>query len=223
MGMEVIEAIKARHSVRAFENRPVDREIIKKILEAARHAPSGVNTQPWHVAVLYEKTMKQLGDRLLATRAAGTAPNPDYQYYPLEWFEPFKTRRVLCGKALYGALNIDKKDIEKRLEQWNRNYRFFGAPVGLMIFINQSMQTGSWLDLGMFIQNILLAAEGLGLGSCAQAALAEHPDLVRETLEISEPWAVVCGIALGYEDKNHPVNHYRTDREDVERFTLWYD
>jgi nitroreductase len=221
--MEVIQAIKARHSVRAFENRPVAPEIIKKILDAARYAPSGVNTQPWHVAVLYEKTLKQLGDRILAARAAGTAPNPDYQYYPTEWFEPFKTRRVICGKALYGALNIDRKEPEKRLEQWNKNYRFFGAPVGLMIFINQAMQTGSWLDLGMFIQNILLAAEGCDLGTCAQAALAEHPDIVRETLEITEPWSVACGIALGYEDKKDPVNQYRTEREGVESFTLWYD
>jgi len=221
--MEVIQAIKARHSVRAFEKRPVSPDLIKKILDAARYAPSGVNTQPWHVAVLYEKSLKQLGDRILTARAAGTAPNPDYQYYPREWFEPFKTRRLICGKALYGALNIDRKEPEKRLEQWNKNYRFFGAPVGLIVFINQAMQTGSWLDLGMFIQNILLAAEGLDLGTCAQAALAEHPDIVRETLKINEPWSVVCGIAIGYEDKKDPVNQYRTEREDVESFTLWYD
>jgi nitroreductase len=221
--VDVIEAIKSRHSVRAFQDRPVDPQIITEILEAARYAPSAVNTQPWHVAVLQDKTLKVLGDKILAARAANIEPNPDYQYYPNEWFEPFKTRRVECGKALYGALNIDRRDTDKRLAQWNKNYRFFGAPVGLMIFINQHLETGSWMDLGMFIDNIMLAARQFDLGTCPQAALAEHPNIVRETLNINEPWTVVCGIALGYPDENHPVNQYRTDRVDVKDFTLWYD
>lgn len=221
--MDIIAAIKSRHSVRAFQDRPVDPLIVKQILDAARYAPSAVNTQPWHVAVLQEKTLQTLGDKILEARAAGVEPNPDYQYYPHDWFEPFKSRRVACGQALYGALGIDRRDTEKRLEQWNRNYRFFGAPMGLMIFINQHLETGSWMDLGMFIQNIMLAARQFELGTCAQAALAEHPDIVRETLQIKEPWTVVCGIALGYPDESVPVNQYRTEREDVQSFTLWYD
>jgi nitroreductase len=221
--MDIIQAIETRHSVRAFQDRPVDPKIINQILDVARYAPSAVNTQPWHVAVLQEKTLKLLGDKILTVRAEKMEPNPDYQYYPHEWFEPFKTRRMECGKALYGALNIEKRDVEKRLEQWNKNYRFFGAPVGLMIFINQHLETGSWMDVGMFIDNILLAARQFELGTCPQAALAEHPDIVRETLNIHEPWSVVCGIALGYPDETAAVNQYRTDRVDVKDFTLWYD
>jgi len=221
--MNVIDAIKTRHSVRAFQDKPVAPQIIKQILDAARYAPSAVNTQPWHVAVLQTQTLKTLGDKILAARAANEPDNPDYQYYPHEWFEPFKSRRVECGKALYGALDIDRKDTDKRLVQWNKNYRFFGAPVGLMIFINQSLETGSWIDLGMFIDNIMLAARQFDLGTCPQAALAEHPKIVREVLQITEPWSVVCGIALGYPDENDPVNQYRTTREEVESFTLWYD
>jgi nitroreductase len=221
--MDVIQAIKSRHSVRAFQNKPVSPEIIRQILDAARYAPSAVNTQPWHVAVLQQQTLTVLGDKILAARAAGVESNPDYQYYPHDWFEPFKTRRIACGQALYGALGIDRKDTDRRLEQWNRNYRFFGAPVGLMVFINQSLETGSWMDLGMFIDNIMLAARQFELGTCPQAALAEHPDIVREVLAIAEPWSVVCGIALGYPDEDAPVNQYRTTRENVDNFTLWYD
>jgi nitroreductase len=221
--MNVVEAIKTRHSVRAFQDRAVSPEIITQILEAARFAPSGVNTQPWHVAVLQGATLTQLGDEILQARAAQEPDDPDYHYYPDEWFEPFKTRRIACGKALYGALGIDKRDTERRLEQWNKNYQFFGAPVGLMIFIHQHLETGSWMDLGMFINNIMLAAREFGLGTCPQAALAEHPNLVRRVLHITEPWSLACGVALGYEDDNNPVNQYRTEREDVNRFTLWYD
>lgn len=221
--MDVIEAIKARHSVRAFLDKPVELELVDKILEAARFTASGVNTQPWHVAVLQGQSLKRLGDEILAARAAGIPDNPDYQYYPKEWFEPFKTRRVECGAALYGALGIDRKDMDRRQEQWNKNYRFFGAPIGLIIFIDRHLGTGSWLDLGMFINAITLAALDFELGSCAQASIAEHPQIVREVLNIEESWSVACGIALGYENKNDPVNQYRTSREPVENFTLWYD
>lgn len=221
--MNIIDAIKSRHSVRAFEQRPVDKKIITQILEAARYAPSAVNTQPWHVAVLQNTTLKHLGDEILAARESDIEPNPDYQYYPQNWFEPFKTRRIECGKALYGALNIDKRDTEKRLIQWNRNYRFFEAPVGLIVFMNKNLETGSSIDLGMFIDNIMLAAREFELGTCPQAALAEYPDIVRETLSIKEPWTVVCGIALGYPDESAAINQYRTDRIGVEDFTLWYD
>lgn len=221
--MNIIDAITTRHSVRAFLDKPVSTDIITQILDTARYAPSAVNTQPWHVAVLQQQTLTRLGDDILAARAAGVEPNPDYQYYPHEWFEPFKSRRVECGKALYGALGIDRRETDKRLVQWNKNYRFFDAPVGLMVFINQRLETGSWMDVGMFIDNIMLAARQFDLGTCPQAALAEHPDIVRRVLNITEPWSVVCGIALGYPDEAAPVNQYRTTRESVESFTLWYD
>lgn len=221
--MDVLEAMQSRHSVRAFQDKPVDKSVITKILDAARSAPSGVNTQPWHVAVVQGQTLSTLSEAILVARANGKPDNPDYQYYPTEWPEPFKSRRKACGLALYGALGIQKEDTETRLKQWNRNYEFFGAPVGLIVMINNQLQTGSWMDLGMFIQNIMLAAREFDLGTCPQASLAEHPDIVRETLKIQEPWLVACGIALGYPDESHVINQYRTQREAVENFSLWYD
>jgi nitroreductase len=124
---------------------------------------------------------------------------------------------------LYGALGIDRHDKERRLEQWNLNYRFFGAPVGLVLHLDNQLTTGAWMDLGMFIQNILLGAVGLGLGACPQASIAEYPDIVRQQLKLDSSQSIACGIALGYPDLAHPVNQYRTERLPLESFTVWHD
>ncbi len=212
-----------RHSVRAFLDRPVDKQLIETLLSHAKQAPSGVNTQPWHVDVVQGVALRQLSDALLNARAKDLPPTPDYQYYPSTWTEPYSSRRLTCGMALYGALHIERGDKARRLAQWNLNYRFFGAPVGLMIHINRNLAIGSWMDLGMFIQNILLAAIGLGLGTCPQASIAEYPDIVRQQLNIAPEQSIVCGIALGYPDPDHPVNRYRTERLPLEAFTVWHD
>lgn len=221
--MDIIEAIKNRKSTRAFLDKPVSRQTIETILETARWAPSGVNTQPWHVAVVSGKHKRQLGDAIIEARVSGQTENPDYRYYPEQWQEPYTSRRKSCGMALYGALGISRRDIDKRKQAWYNNYRFFGAPVGLLFFVDKQLGQGSWIDMGMFIQNVMLAAEAHGLATCAQASLAEYPDIVRSMLDLPESYAVVCGMSVGYEDPEAAVNHYRTEREPLESFTRWYD
>lgn len=220
--MDIIQAIKSRHSVRAFLKKPVDEQIITAILDAARYAPSGKNIQPWQVSVLTGGSLQRLGDAILEARAQGVPDKPDYQYYPLETPGVYKERSIACGLALYGALGIDRKDKEARLAQWNKNYHFFGAPVGLIISIDKMLETGSWMDLGMFIQNIMIAARGFELGTCPQASMAEHPEIIRSTFSLPDTHAIACGIALGYPDEEAPVNQYRTSREPVEKFTQWF-
>jgi nitroreductase len=220
--MDIIQAIKSRHSVRAFLEKPVDEQIISKILDAARFAPSGKNIQPWQVSVVTGLSKQRLGNNILDARARGVPDNPDYQYYPLQTPGEYKERSIACGMALYGALHIDRKDKEARLIQWNKNYHFFGAPVGLIISLEKILEKGSWMDLGMFIQNIMIAAEAFDLGTCPQASIAEHPDIVRSTLGLPDTHAIACGIALGYPDDSHPVNQYRTAREPIEKFTQWF-
>lgn len=221
--MDVIEAIRGRASVRAYLDRPVSNEVITEILEAARWAPSGVNTQPWFVHVVTGPLKQQMGDEIIAAKEAGQEPNQDYKYYPDTFPEPYLTRRRACGQALYGALGIDKRDIERRKEQWYKNYHGFGAPVELFVFIESRLEKGSWVDMGMFIQNIMLAARGFGLETCPQAAMAEYPDIVRRILGVPETLSLMCGIALGYADYDDPVNLYRTEREPVEEFTTWHE
>ncbi len=220
--MNVNEALTERKSVRAFLDKSVHQEKIVKILQAARHAPSGTNAQPWQVAVVTGGKKDQL------TRAMETAfrkdglGTMDYTYYPLEWHEPYKKRRVSCGAQLYSALNIERRDKARRLEQWVANYRAFEAPVILFFFLDPFMEKGSFLDYGMFLQSVMLAALEEGLATCPQAALGQYPALVKEALGYNPETILICGMALGYEDKEAPVNNYRTPREDVELFTRFF-
>ncbi|WP_456405632.1 nitroreductase [Thiolapillus sp.] len=220
--MNVIEAMKNRISTRAYLDKPVDREAIEQILDAARWAPSGVNTQPWQVAVVRGEVLRKLSEEFLRLAAEGVKPAPDYDYYPGEWIDPYKQRRFKCGMDLYKALDIGREDKEKRLQAALNNYRFFGAPVSLFFFMDKRMGKGSWLDMGMFIQNVMLAAREYGLGTCPQASTADYPDVVREKLGVSGQNLLLCGMALGYPDEAHPVNQYRTAREDVDAFCQWY-
>lgn len=219
--MDVLETIRNRASVRAFLPTPVSKGQVIQVLEAARFSPSGVNTQPWQVTVVGDKLKKIIGDKIISARENQLPENPDYHYYPAEWVEPYKSRRKACGLALYSALNIGVEEKEKRKAAWYRNYYFFDAPVGLIIHIERRLGTGSWLDMGMFIQNIMLAARGIGLETCPQAALAEYPDIIRETLNIPTEHSIICGIAMGYADWSAPINQYRTNREPVESFARW--
>jgi len=220
--MNVEEAIVGRYSCRAYLDRPVAREQVEKILDTARWSPSGANIQPWQVAVVQGATQARLSERFLAAMAAGEKAAPDYQYYPKEWVEPYKSRRFQCGMALYEALQIERDDKERRLQAWQDNYRFFGAPLALFFFIDSTLETGAWLDMGMFIQNVMLAAREQGLESCPQASVADYPGLVRDLLGIPDDKLLLCGMSMGYPDTDHPVNNYRTDRDPVEHFTRWY-
>ncbi len=218
----IIETIKQRHSTRAFLNKPVAPDLVIQLIDAARFAPSGCNTQPWDVAIVQGKTLTRLGNAIIQAREADLPENPDYAYYPPQWREPYKTRRAHCGLALYGAVGIGSQDKQARKEQWYANYHCFGAPVCLLCFIDRDLGKGAWMDYGMFIQNVLLAAMDLGLATCPQASLAEYPDIVRQTLAWPKEQDLLCGIALGYPDKSHAINQYRTEREPTEQFTTWF-
>lgn len=141
--MSVSKAIMGRHSTRAFLDKPVSPEIISQILEIARFAPSGVNTQPWQVVAVTKEYQKRIGDAIVQARDSGIPENPDYHYYPTEWVEPYKSRRKACGLALYSSLHIEMHEKEKRKIAWYRNYYFFGAPAGLLFFLDRNLEKGS--------------------------------------------------------------------------------
>jgi len=221
--MNVTDALKARKSTRAFLDTPVSRDKIERILSAARHAPSGTNAQPWQVAVLSGPKKEELSSRMEELFRSGEMGEMDYQYYPIKWREPYKKRRISCGLQLYSTLNIDRKDKERRFEQWVANYHGFGAPVILFFFMDPGMKTGSFLDYGMFLQSIMLAAVEEELATCPQAALGQYPELIKKSLGYNQETILICGMALGYEDKEAPVNNYRTPREDITVFSRFFD
>lgn len=222
--MNVLEAIKSRVSTRAFLEQDVSKATIEDILGAARWAPSGTNTQPWNVAVLSGSAKAELCEKMAAKFTAHETGTPDYHYYTVgKLVEPYRTRRFNCGMALYGALGIAREDRTAREAAWLRNYHAFSAPVMLLFFIDKFLEKGSWLDYGMFLENIMLAALEYGLATCPQQALAEYPDLVRDYLGTDyQDKILICGMALGYADTKAAINNYRTEREDVVNFTRWY-
>jgi nitroreductase len=220
--MNISSLIQKRKSCRAYTHHSVDLEVVRSLLETAKWAPSGVNHQPTKVAILGPETRKKLSKALVEKFDSGAIPNPDYEFCPDAWCEVYKSRRKACGRVLYQSLGVSLEDFEGKKRHKRRNYNFFEAPVGLIIFIEKGMPKGSWLDVGLFIQNFLLAAEDLGLATCAQASFAEYPDVVRDVLDLTEV-DIVCGIALGYEDLVHPLNSYRTKREAIDSFTRWYN
>ncbi len=221
--MKVSEAIKQRQSIRAYQQRAVEAEKITHILDVARHAPSGVNTQPWQVAVVTGATKQRLQQRLEAAFRNGEKSQMAYQYYPLSWEPPYKARRLACGLAFYGALEIKREDKQRQLDQQAANFRAFDAPVMLLFFMDPIMSTGSYLDYGMFLQSLMLAAEEEGLATCPQASLAEYPQIIKQELGYADETVVVCGMALGYAEEEAVVNSYRTGREAVESFTQFFD
>lgn len=214
-------AINSRRSVRAFLDTPVDPTVVREILQVASRAPSGTNTQPWRVYVLTGASKERLSNEIVETfldpeRAA--EHHEEYDYYPKEWIEPFIGRRRKVGFDLYGLLGLKKDDKGGMTQQHARNYQFFDAPVGLIFTIDRIMGKGSWLDYGMFMENVMISAIGHGLATCPQAAFNQFHKIIERQLELPVNEAVVCGMALGYEDKTAIVNTLKTTRVPVDEF-----
>jgi len=217
----VDEVITSRYSCRAFLPDLVPQEVVAEILSIASHAPSGTNIQPWKVWVLTGDTKKRVSERLLATfddpEEVSTHSEP-YPYYPKKWVSPYIDRRRKVGLDLYGLLGIQKGDARRMHEQFARNYKFFDAPVGFIFTVDTVMEQGSWLDYGMFLQNIMLAAKARGLDTCPQAAFIQFHRIIREELGIPESETIICGMSLGYADPDAPENALRTERAPLEEW-----
>ncbi len=219
----VFDAITTRRSVRGYQDRPVPRHTMERILAAASRVPSGNNSQPWRVHVLSGAGRQRLTDAIMAERAAGgNDPQPEYDYYPQSWPEPYLSRRRANGWELYGLLGIKKGDRAKG-RAWNdENYRFFGAPVGLILTQDRRLGLGLRIDLGMFMEGIAVAARGLGLDTRPQAAFAHYHAVIREVLGLAPEDMVVCGMSLGFADEGATPNRLRTEREPVAGFATFH-
>ncbi len=193
------EIIAGRFACREFSDTPVPRRTIEQILSVARFAPSGANIQPWHVHVLAGAVKDKVSAALLEAHATSRHEHEsEYKYYAADLPEPYLNRRQEFGRLFYGSLGIAQTDVEARSRQTARNYAFFGAPVGLIVTIDRRLEVGSWLDLGMFVQNVLLAAAGRGLQSCPQETFAKYHRILRPLLSISAEQMVACGISIGH-------------------------
>ena len=223
-------AIQSRFAARAFLPTPVPRETIAEILRIASRAPSGTNTQPWKVYVLQGASRDSLADKVCTAHDAVFADPSlaaqhlqDYDYYPRQWVPPYINRRRENGWGLYGLLGIVRGEKDKMHAQHQRNFRFFGAPVGFMFTLDRVLARGSLVDYGMFLQNIMVAARARGLHTCPQAAWIEYSQLVHSHIGAGPEEMLVCGMSLGYADEKERVNSFHTPRLPAEAFTRWLD
>jgi len=216
--MDVLEAMTGRRSIRAFLQTAVPRATVEAILAAAARAPSGSNIQPWRVRVTVGEELARLSAALLAAHAAGQRVPREYEYYPRTWREPYLARRRKVGWELYSLAGVARGDTAAGDAQRARNFAFFGAPVGLFFLIDRDLEQGSWLDTGMFIQNVMLAARAHGLETCPQAAFCDHHDVVRRELGLPADQALVCGMSLGHADPDAAVNRLVSERAPLADF-----
>lgn len=214
--MDVLEAIRSRRSIRAFTDQPVTREQIEEILAISQRSPSGTNTQPWHVYVCTGAVRQAITDDVLALASAGQASSySEYDYYPETWKDIHRDRRRQIGWDLYGLLGIKKGDREGSSRQGKRNFEFFDAPVGLFVTTDTYLARGNWADVGMYLQTMMLAARGLGLHTCPQAAWIQFQGPVFRHLNIPDDQSLVSGMSLGYARDDAIENTLVTVREDL--------
>ena len=211
--------LSQRRSIRAYKTDPVDRLVVERICRAARRAPSGANLQPGKFHVLSGTALDSLKTRLDKAHQDGTPIEQEYSYFPKVMSADLKDRQRRAGFALYEALGIAKRDVKGRREQFARNYRFFDAPVGIVVTIDRDMGKGCFMDLGMSLMTFLLAAENEGLGATGIGALANYGGVVHDHLHLPDDEMVVCGIAVGVADMSAEVNHFRTERLALEEFS----
>jgi nitroreductase len=207
--MDVSDAVTRRMSARAFKPDAVPGSVVREILERAHGAPSGGNLQPWRVYALAGEPLAAFKARV----AAGPMETPEYDVYPPDLWDPFRTRRYQCGEDLYASISMPREDRPARFRQLARNLDFFGAPVGLFFCIDRRLGPPQWADVGMYMQTVMLLAVERGLHTCAQEFWARYPKTVAEFVGLPEDHMLFSGMALGYRDDDAPINGWRTRRD----------
>ena len=220
--MLLSDALRARMSVRAFKPDPVPRALIEDVLADATRAPSGTNVQPWKVHVVAGEIRDRLVAEVLAHRETHPADDTAEFNRGSKRKEPYVGRSRTLGKAMYGLIGIPKGDQAANWAQWGRNYKFFDAPVGLIFTIDKDLGPMSYLDVGLFIQSLMLSATARGLSTCAQGAWNSYHTVTRRVLSVPDEDYIVCGVSLGYADETAIVNTLVSEREPVASFTTWH-
>lgn len=211
--MNVSEAVARRVSIRAFRPDPAPAATVREILELAAKAPSGGNLQPWRVYALAGAPLEALKAEV---RANPLGEPPEYDVYPPNLWEPFRSRRYQNGEDLYATIGIPREDKAARLRQLAKNGEFFGAPVGLFFCLDRKLGPPQWADLGMYMQTVMLLAVERGLDTCAQEYWARYPRTVARALDLPDDHMVFSGMALGYRDETHPINTLVAARDPFE-------
>ena len=217
--MNVSDAIESRMSCRAFLPTPVPETTVRAILEQARRTPSGGNVQPWWVHVIAGEPLAQFLS-IVRSKLPVTPRGepPEYDIYPKELVEPYRTRRYQCAEDMYATIAVPRDDKPARLRHFARNFEFFGAPVALFFSLDRRMGPPQWSDVGMYMQNVMLLAREHGLHTCAQEAWSHWARTVGDFIQLPDELMLFSGMALGYRDESHPINRLRTGRATLDEF-----
>ena len=221
--MNIKQLIESRYSVRSFLDKDVGFEKVKSILDTANSAPSGGNIQPWKVYVLGNNSKNELVTQALNNYDTGVQEDIEYEIYPKPLAEEYKKRRSQCAADMYDALSIARDDIDTRLKQVRENFKFFGAPIGMIVTIDKSFAQNGWGHVGMFLQNLWLTAISEGLGVCLQESWSIYPKTVKKVIDSPDNEMIWCGIAMGYPNNEDPINNYRTSRDSLDSFASFID
>lgn len=220
--MDVSEAVTSRRSVRAFLDQPVDRDVLRRVLETAQRSPSGGNTQPWNAVVLTGDPLQKLLATVAEVIPQGLAAySPEYNIYPPELDGAYQERRFGVGEAMYAALDIPREDKPSRLKWFARNFQAFGAPVLLLVHTPRYMGPPQWSDMGMWLQTVMLLLREEGLDSCAQEAWAVYSKQIRACVDIPEDHIFFCGLAIGHGDRSLPINQFPVPRAALDDVVRW--
>lgn len=217
--MNVSEAVRTRRSVRAFVDRPVPGELLREALSLAARAPSGGNLQPWRLFVLGGEPLADLKARMRRRLSEGPTGEPlDYDIYPADLKEPYRSERYALGEQLYALLGIPREDKIGRMRQFQRNFEFFGAPAALFCYVDRCMGRPQWSDLGMYLQTLMLLLRERGLDSCPQECWSIYPQTIAGFIEPPAEWMLFCGLSIGYADPQAPANRLDSRRLPLEQF-----
>lgn len=217
--MEVTEAIQKRHSIRAYKKNPIPESILREIISISLRAPSWTNIQPWEFTVIGGKVMEEVKRTLDQAERSGVKSVPDIAWPNLP--DVYNSRRRQLGLDVYKVKGITKEDNLKRQEWALAGLRFFDAPNGIVFYHDRGLDKWALLDIGLIMENIMLAAINYGLGTCPETTVARFPHVLRGILSIPESKVIVCGIAIGYPDDSDPINKYISPREPVEKVSTW--
>ncbi|WP_136656756.1 nitroreductase [Nitratireductor sp. XY-223] len=220
--MKVSDALATRITCRAFLPDPVPEDMVRAILDKARFSPSGGNLQPWHVFVVAGDALKALiadiGQSMAETPRGQV---PQYRIYPENLKDPYESRRFKCGEDMYATIGVARENRKGRIAQFQRNFRFFDAPVGMFFYLDRTMGPPQWADVGIFLQSIMLLAREHGLHTCSQEAWAQWHGTVAGHLNPPDEWMLFCGMGLGYMDEGAPINGLRTERAAVDEIATF--
>lgn len=220
--MDLTNCISTRKSVRAYKTTPVPKELLTRILDEARRAPSCANTQPWEFAVFGGQVMEEMRKAYQKRFLSDVSPHPEIPYPFMAWPEPYRSRRLELSRKQHLFLGIDSENKEQVKQFWLRGYNFFGAPNGIIIYIADSLPAWSILDVGLILQTILLLAHNYGLGCCVQLQMVVYPDIIRRLMNIPPSKKIVVGMSIGYPEEDDINNKFVSDRLTLDEMVTWF-